>query len=514
MKKILIIVLSLAPLLLLAQFNPQPAKVTEQFFPDVDLIISTPAFQKRGGFTNHKEMMGFLNQKIVAYPEFISSGYIGVSQKGKLIPMFTLTNKAAENDKVRIWMQGGLHGDEPASTEGLLFLIDQFLEVDSLRSMLDHVVIQIVPMANVDGCDKVHRHAANGLDLNRDQTKLAAQESVFLKDAFNAFDPEVALDFHEFRPYRRDFARMGDWGVTTKYDVMFLYSGNLNVDEGLRKFTKTEFVAEAGRELDAHGLLHSDYFTSTKVHGEIQFNRGATSPRSSATSYALTNCVSTLVEVRGVALGRTSYQRRVFTTYTIARSYIESAINKKDELREAIANANATQSDQVVVKASRQRSGEEVPFIDLATNTYIALPVVVRDAWLSKPTLSRERPEAYLILPDNPVVVENLITLGLEVEELNAPEQMKVEAFKVVNYREDAFAYEGVHIQTVQTSIEYLDMTFPQGTIRVNSMQKNGNMLPELLEPEAVSSFVTFGLIKTELGSELPIYRLVKTKNP
>ena len=44
-------------------------------------------------------------------------------------------------------------------------------------------------MANIDGYESHDRYAANGLDLNRDQTKLMAKESVSLKQAFSDFSP-------------------------------------------------------------------------------------------------------------------------------------------------------------------------------------------------------------------------------------------------------------------------------------------------------------------------------------
>jgi hypothetical protein len=223
--------------------------------------------------------------------------------------------------------------------------------------------------------------------------------------------------------------------------------------------------------------------------------------------------VSSLIELRGVALGRTSYKRRVFTGYAIAVSYLQSAIENADEVRAAIDKAN-TNTAEPVVKARRARLGEEIPFIDLGKNEYITLPSVVRDAWLSKPLLVRHRPEAYLILPGHEKVIDNLRTLGLEVEELTLEGPQEVEAYRVVKYRKDPFKYEGVHLQKVETEIYQKTKVFPPGTYRVKTDQKYGNMLAELLEPEASSSFVRFEVIKTGPGSELPVYRLVKTTNP
>ena len=55
----------------------------------------------------------------------------------------------------------GLHGNEPASTEGLLFFIYNLLYEDSLTTLED-VNLSIIPMANIDGYEIQDRYAANG----------------------------------------------------------------------------------------------------------------------------------------------------------------------------------------------------------------------------------------------------------------------------------------------------------------------------------------------------------------
>ena len=176
-------------------------------------------------------------------------------------------------------------------------------------------------MANIDGYESHDRYAANGLDLNRDQTKLMVKESVSLKQAFSDFGPHVALDIHEYRPYRRDFTLLGDYGVTNYYDVMFLYSGNLNVSSKIREFTQSAFVQPTVQVLNHFQYNSHDYFSTQKVHGEVQFKQGSNNSRSSATSFALSNCISSLIEIRGVGIGKTSFKRRVHSAYLVSMSY-------------------------------------------------------------------------------------------------------------------------------------------------------------------------------------------------
>jgi hypothetical protein len=67
-----------------------------------------------------------------------------------------------------------------------------------------------------------------------------------------------------------------------------------------------------------------------------------------------------------------------------------------------------------------------------------------------------------------------------------------------------------MNLQNVQTKITQKEVTLPKGSFKISTNQKNAAILYETLEPEASSSFVSMGVIKTELNQEIPIYRLFK----
>ena len=76
-------------------------------------------------------------------------------------------------------------------------------------------------MANIDGYEKQSRYANNGQDLNRDHTKLTNPEMNSIKIAINKFSPDLMVDFHEYKPYRVDFVKFGEYGTTSMFDCMF-----------------------------------------------------------------------------------------------------------------------------------------------------------------------------------------------------------------------------------------------------------------------------------------------------
>jgi hypothetical protein len=492
----------------MAQLNPQSKKITEKYFPDETSIQNvTPALQKDKGFTDYEELILFINNLKEKHNNLVTISYIGETQKGKNIPLVKITKQESKQEKIKVWMQGGLHGNEPASTEGLLYFMYELLNNPEYNYLLDKIELAIVPMANIDGYLKNNRNAANGLDLNRDQTKLMAPESVLLKEAFSSFNAEVGVDFHEYNPYRKDFTKLSSFGITSAYDIMFLYSGNLNVAKNLRNITDSLFVENARTILNTNKLSHHDYISTEDYHGEIQFNQGSNSARSSATSYALSNTISTLIEVRGVNLGRTSLKRRINTAFLIAMSYLKTAYENINYVKKEIAIAQ-NEFKKVTVTSAKDVYKDAIKVIDLDSDNLVDLEVTIRDALKSKPKLVRNVPLAYLIQLDQKDIISKLKTLGISVEIIEEDREIDVEAYKIITFESDTVLYENMKIQNVETQILNKSIRFPKGTYKIVTYQKNAPLLAEVLEPEAPNSFISFGVLKTELHQELPIYRI------
>lgn len=487
------------------QFNPQNDEITKKFFPDSELDIHTPSFSKKG-FTNYDDMMLYLNKLVAEHPKVITLSFIGESQKNKKIPMVVL-NKDNGNEKVKVWFQGGLHGDEPAGTETMLFLLDKLLNDPDYAYLLEKITLSIVPMANIDGYEKLDRYAANGLDLNRDQVKLICKESNFLKKAFSDYGAEVAVDFHEYRPFRKEFGLLGTDGICSIYDAMFMHSGNLNLPQNLREYTTNVFVGNAKKVLEFNNFLFRDYIASVKHNNEVYFNQCTTEARSSTTSYALTNCISALIEIRGVNLQKTSFKRRIKTTFLIATSFLKTVYDDATKIKEVLSISNNTKTENLVVVANKPQEVQTIRAISLKDNSEISIDVKVNNALKCTPVLERKRPIAYLILPEQKILADKLIILGLKVEELAEDKKIKVESYTISSIYVNPDEEEGYNSQKAETSISNIEKSFPKGTFIVYLDQKNSKMASEVLEPESENGFVKFETIKVIKNQELPIYR-------
>jgi hypothetical protein len=404
-----------------------------------------------------------------------------------------------------------LHGDEMASTEGVLYLLYKLLTDTAYSYLLNRLEIALVPMANIDGYETENRYAANGLDLNRDQTKLIIKESVFLKQTFSDFNPDIALDFHEYRPYRKEYSQLSTYGITTKHDVMFMSSGNLNVPENLRNYTNQTFIKNAQLALDKEGLTHREYITSEKVMGDIHFNQGSNNARSIATSYALANTISSLIEVRGVGLGRTSFKRRIFTTFIVGMSYLTSAYDNVAEVKE-ILKPTPTPNPLAIVKSSKEKSTQPLTVIDLETVKEINIDVLVNNASKSTPVLTRSRPISYLIDASQVQLIKKLNTLGITTKVLPENRTVELETYTVNEYERAVEKDEGVFEQKIKTAVTTQSVALLKGTFIIEMNQENANLAIEVLEPEAPNSFVSFGILQTTNNAVLPIYRYLKNE--
>jgi hypothetical protein len=378
--------------------------------------------------------------------------------------------------------------------------------------ILDYLDISIVPMANIDGYLKISRYANNGLDLNRDNTKLMAPETIALKKAFNKSSPELAVDFHEYTPFRRDYAKFGKVGISSLYDVMFLISGNLNIPKNLRNYSNGIFLKNAQDAMDQNGYSYRPYVSTAKINNEIHFNQSGFSSRSNATSFALTNCVSALIEVRGVRIGKDTFKRRTRVTYLIAMSYLSSAIEEKETIKEQIQIALKDSKD-IVVKSKRNVYRDTIQTIDLYSNSITDLSVTIRDALNPVPTLKRKSPRAYVIMSSEKEIIDKLPALGIIFNSTDKSRDIIVEKYSVTNYKKSNEKIEKLTTQEVSTTISIDTINFPAGSIVVPTNQKNVNLIYEILEPEAPNSFVSWGVIKANLNSTLPIYRIPNNLN-
>ena len=174
------------------------------------VTISTACAEK-AKLTTHNEMLARLASLETADTlsgcNRLNVRIIGMSVKGKDIPLVTICDPDIPMESTRrLFVICRQHGDEPASTEAMLKLIEDLVKSDdeATADLLKKVSFYIVPMMNPDGADSYVRRNANKADLNRDWLTLSQPETICVRAAIESVIPDVLIDEHELSPTNRD----------------------------------------------------------------------------------------------------------------------------------------------------------------------------------------------------------------------------------------------------------------------------------------------------------------------
>ncbi|MEO8198875.1 MAG: M14 family zinc carboxypeptidase, partial [Gemmatimonadota bacterium] len=127
-------------------------------------------------------------------------------------PMVDGPAAAHRSGKPILLVQANIHAGEIEGKEAAQMLLRD-LTVGPLRSLLDSVIVLVIPIYNADGNDHFapgdrnrpgqngpaivgERANGQGLDLNRDYVKMEAPETRGSLELINAWDPDFFIDLH------------------------------------------------------------------------------------------------------------------------------------------------------------------------------------------------------------------------------------------------------------------------------------------------------------------------------
>ena len=510
-----------------------PDEILEQHFTVEPQGYQTPAFDGTDAaheFTTQEELMAFMADRDA------SCGYMYAYSAGTTpnykfdIPMAIFTNteipagatleEAAAlvkaNGKTTVWYQTQIHPNEPASGEGALVVIDDFINDPEAKALLDDINVVIVPRINPDGSYLFSRATYGGFDMNRDHMSLKAAELAQLHTVYRMFMAEVVLDGHEFTFYGAASAS-GKGYMSNAYDLETTPATSLNDDPAV-----TALALE----------LCSDTFQAAKDAGLRVYHYGTTVNNPIGRAYfGLYDCLSFLIETRGIGAGKTNFERRVFSQETAIMSYIKGAAEHAEEIKELVAAARA----ETVAKGSvydeddllylyQTKSGKTMTDYT-APNTQYYMDGTWKQGTEQALSLNdtgartRVRPTAYVI----PADLENIETIlyimdnqGAEYYELAPGSAAKLEQYYCIGKR--AGARYDVDIEAGLRSAQYV--TFENGAYVFPMDQVAADVIAMLVEPDVTDSvgydgtLFQYGVVGyDEVTKDFPLYRYTKN-NP
>ncbi|MEY8192582.1 M14 family metallocarboxypeptidase [Peribacillus simplex] len=493
-------------------------------FPEPNVSFNTPAFkQNKIAFTSQEEMLDHI-KSLSHKNKYIQIKTIGKSTEGRDIPMllFSKDSKRPNKDshKPLIWIQGQIHGNEPASGESTLVLA-QWLAEGKLGDVLDKVNVAIVPRVNPDGSYYFKRYTANDMDANRDYLKVEYPEVQTIHQSIDDYEPEVILDVHEYTVNPAPLKKVGAKGSIASYDLLISSAKNLNIPKQLRKASDELLLPNVFKALEKEKLSYHDYYTlATSDDGVLTATEGSTEARIGRNALGLKNTMTYLIETRGINIGRTDFKRRVFAQATAQAAFIKTTAEQAGKVKKAVKQAEtevvqkgrkANDHDKIVITSENKLvKDQKLTVVDLATAKMADASIDWLDSTDAYPTLVRDRPTAYILPPEYKNIAKKLQLLGVEVKQLKKPMKIAVESYSVKDLNVSAELESGHSTREITTTVTSTTRDFPKGSYVFDMAQPDANFIPLALEPEGIDSYVTFNFIPAEKGKELPIYRYMQ----
>lgn len=501
-------------------------------YVDPPVRFETPAFaQGRSAFTSYEEMMGFLDA-LAARADHLFLRTAGFSQELRRIPalVFTDTRRFSPAEIERLGrpivsLVGQVHGDEPASGEAML-AIARALAEGELKPLLERITVVIVPRANPDGAHHAWRPTARCMDIDRDHIKVDLPETAALRRLTLELPPDVYVDAHEL-------AASAPWieqsGALQPHDFAMAYATHPNVDPAITAMAERIFSPAVARALERSGYSHGWYRTTEFGPHDRRVSGGGTAPDIGRNYAGLQNAIAFLFGSRGSDLGGESFARRVHTQYVALSALLTAVADHAQAVRRTTRAARETAiergreprpDDRVAVTLRENPRRQVLTMSDPVSGGPKDVEVDWVDPRESVPALSRLRPYAYFVLPSYSEVARRLAFSGVEVSVLQAPLELDVESYEVIERRQGNVFVEGHIRSSVTTAVTPSRRAFPAGTYVFRMAQPAANVLVAALEPESPSSFVALGIVPVDkrrpagaqagAPSEVPIYRLMR----
>lgn len=437
------------------------------------------------------------------------------SEEGRSIPYVVLSSardsqtSCGKGDKLRVWVQGSHHGNEPSGDEATLAFLGA-LDANQTwaEELLEKLDITVLPRYNPDGVFYFQRELASNYDPNRDHIQLRRQQTIDHKKLYNDFDAHVAIDLHELSA-PNVFGQRYQHGA----DGFYAPGKHPLTHQLVRDLSEGIFTENIINEYETYNIRPETYATKQSGNDtDILLFEAPAEARLASNAWGLSQAISFLIETRGIGLADQNFQRRVVAAFLAIKSIVQTATDNKDEIQTTLKKATKDfidSKEDIIVTFQAEAGVRNYTFVSRETGEIVYEPVKFRSSTNLQANFTRSRPEGYLIPKPWASIAEKLTTLGVKVEKLDEAWEGEVESLKVTSVSFADGYYEGALLATTSTEASKRAIRVPRGSFYVSTRQKNAALAFVALEPESVDSFVTHAQIPLRKGDEYPIFRVL-----
>lgn len=482
--------------------------------------------------SSHADVLAFLDS-LTRAGAGIRVGTLGYSPEGRRIPwvlaarpMIDAPADAAISGKPIVYIQGNIHAGEVEGKEAAQMLLRD-LTLGPLKSLLDSVIILMVPIYNTDGNDhfaaqEVNRPGQNGpsrvgegvngqgLNLNRDYIKQEAPETRGSLALIDRWQPDVFIDLHTTNGSYHGYALTWAPGLNPNSSPANDYTRDHflpTIRERLRRRQKIEtFPYGNFRNQDPDSL----------VQGWETYDAR---PRFGTNDMGIRGRIAILSE----GYSNNPFPERIRATYAFLREILSLAAEERSSVKRVIAQGASWRPDSITIRSTlapptMQEVIAEITRADgdgsngfsrrVRTGVFKTIRMPVFDRFVAAARVAR--PAAYLLPPQHAPLAAMLRAQGVVVERLSQAWSGQVEAYRIDSLQAAAFVFEGHRTVTLTGQWNARAAEIPAGWFYIPTDQRAGVLASYILEPGSEDGFVTWNFYDREArrGAEAPVLRL------
>jgi hypothetical protein len=496
--------------------------------------------------SRYEEVVSFLEEAAGRAPERsprLHLATFGYTFEGRPLPLAVWgdVNDASPeavlaSGKTRVLVQANIHAGEVEGKEASLMLLRSLLAGEH-REWADSLVLLFVPIYNADGNERVnllnrpHQHGpvggmgqrpnAQGLDLNRDHTKLDSPEARSLVLLLRRYDPHVGVDLHTTN------------GTYHAYHLTYSPPLHPNTPPGIVELLRGRWLPAVTREVRRENGWEFYYYGNVPApESPWAAERGAERgwytfdhrPRFNNNYVGLRNRFGILSE----AYAYLTFRERIEATRRFVEEVLDFAHAHAGPIRRAVEAADRASvvGQPLALRARHQRSGpveilmgavaeERNPYSGavMMRRLEVRRPERMPEYGTFRPTETERAPRAYLVPAGLGDVVERLEAHGVRLRRLERETRLRVEEFVIDSTRVAEQPFQGHRERTVWGRYTQGERTIPAGTWVVPVEQPLGRLAFTLLEPRSDDGFLNWNLLDAALR-EARAYPVLRTFAP
>jgi hypothetical protein len=510
--------------------------------------------------SRYDEVVAYMKQMAAVNPRIHLTTY-GYTTEGRPLPLAVIGAPGASaaqvlaTNKTRVYIQGNIHAGEVEGKEALLWLLRSIAKGER-DAWFANTVLLINPIYNADGNERVSvsnrgtqagpvggmgtRENAQGLDLNRDGTKMETAEARSMASLLTRYQPHVAMDLHTT-----------DGSSNSGFTMTYETSLNPNNARAQMSFLRDQLLPEITKTVKTkHG---SDWFYYGGVSGTGEqrawrSDAELAKPRYTSTYYGVRNILGLLTETYSYA----SFKTRITETYWFLEESLNYVAAHGATVRDLVAKANSESLigqqfavRQQLVKAPALQKIVFAPTISVR-NPYVAdRPYRLRPDSLrntnvtsemlpffgtAEPTETSLVPRVWVVpmvsggaaptpapggfgggrggVAGTPTqrmmasVIDRLEAHGIRYHLTTADQPFSGERFAIASNTQEAREFQGTHKgRTLTGAWEAAEQTLPAGSLVIPMDQPLARLAFILMDPRSDDGFMWWNILDAVLGA-------------